>query len=229
MRRIIAAAPLAALMLGGFVAGSVVSPPEMVYAQEVVDEAPATLDDVLDDLVQEGVITEDQAGIVGDRLREHRGQFRGPARGPHGFMGLETAAEIIGIEVTELAEALRDGQSIAEVAGSDATTQQVVDALVAEHTQRITDQMERLDQAVADDTIDPERAAEMKTHLEEQLAGIEERVTAMVNGEYPEGCRFGPSPGRPGFGQGRGQGRGPGHGPGFGPRGPVAAETGATT
>ncbi|MFZ1491065.1 MAG: hypothetical protein WAS51_14100, partial [Ilumatobacteraceae bacterium] len=66
----------------------------------------------------------------------HRG-----GHGRHGrFMrGLSTAAETIGITEEELATALRDGQTIAEVAEANSVDPQtVIDALVAEAETRIT-------------------------------------------------------------------------------------------
>ena len=62
-------------------------------------------------------------------------------RGGPGFgrIGLEAAAEVIGIEEDDLREALRDGTTLAELAEQNGVdVQAVVDALVAEATDRIT-------------------------------------------------------------------------------------------
>lgn len=106
-------------------------------------------------------------------------------RGHHArirMMGLETAAEVIGISADDLRTALQDGSSVAEVAeANNVDVQKVIDALVADATARI-------DQAVANGRIDSARADEMK-------ANLVERITAHVNGEDP-----GPPEG--GFGDG---------------------------
>ena len=81
---------------------------------------------------------------------------------------LDEAADAIGIEEDELLDALRDGQTIAEVAESNGVDPQtVIDALVAA-TQ------ERLDDAVADGRIEQEDA-------DERLADVTERITEFVN------------------------------------------------
>lgn len=49
---------------------------------------------------------------------------------------LEPAAEALGMSVADLAVELRDGRTIAEVAGVDKQT--VIDAMVADSTERIT-------------------------------------------------------------------------------------------
>lgn len=92
-------------------------------------------------------------------------------RGRH----LEAAAEAIGIEADALREALQGGQTMAQVAEANGVeVQAVVDALVADRT-------ERIDQAVADGRLPQEEADEKK-------ANLEERITALVNGERPEGA-----------------------------------------
>lgn len=113
---------------------------------------------------------------------EHDRPGHGPGRG-HGFFGarLDTAAEAIGITAEELRAALQDGSTIAEVAEANGVDLQVViDALVAEATAKI-------DAAVADGTMESERAEELK-------ADLVERITAHVNGEGPF---RGPGPGAP--------------------------------
>jgi cell division FtsZ-interacting protein ZapD len=60
-------------------------------------------------------------------------------RHPRRSVALRTAAEAIGIEAAELREALRDGQTIAQVAEANGVDpQDVIDALVARSTLRIT-------------------------------------------------------------------------------------------
>jgi len=79
-----------------------------------------------------------------------------------------TAAEAIGVEPSALRDALRDGQSIAEVAQANGVEPQaVVDAVVQELSGRI-------DEAVADGRITEERADEAKERLPERVAELVE-------------------------------------------------------
>lgn len=122
---------------------------------------------------------------------EERRSFRvcGPALG--------TAAEAIGIDEEALADALAEGQTIAEVAEANGVEPQaVVDALIAEHEARI-------DEALGAGRISREMAEAMKD-------GFEERLTALVNGELGKrlGPRMGfrrPWPGGPHGGPGTGE------------------------
>lgn len=95
-------------------------------------------------------------------------------RGPGHRPNLEVAAEAIGVTEDELRTALMEGQSMADVAAANGVdTQVVVDALVADAT-------ERIDEAVADGDLDADRAEEIK-------ANLDERMTALVNGELAPG------------------------------------------
>ena len=88
--------------------------------------------------------------------------------------GLDLAAATIGISESELVEAVRDGQSVAEVAeanGVEAET--VIEALVAEINARV-------DEAVASGNLDSDRAAEIKVEAVR-------RITDFVNGELRRG------------------------------------------
>jgi cell division FtsZ-interacting protein ZapD len=84
--------------------------------------------------------------------------------------GLADLAEAIGISTDDLRAALRDGQTLAEVAeANDVDPQQLVDVLVANGT-------ERLDSAVAAGRIDQATADERK-------ASLPDRAADLVNGE----------------------------------------------
>lgn len=190
MRKAIAAVATTAIVLGGFSVALFVQSPDIASAQEVEDDAravPETIENILAGLVEEGVINADQSTRIAEALRDRVGPVRGHhgmARGSH----LETAAEVMGIEVTDLADALRDGQSIAEVAEANGSSAQtVIDALVAEMNAN-------LDRAIEDGKLTTDRADEIR-------ADAPDRIESMVNGEFE---------GRPGF---RGH-RGPGFGPG---------------
>ena len=80
-------------------------------------------------------------------------------------------AEFLEMDRQELGEAVRGGASIAELAGDR------VDGLVADLVARAT---ERIEQAVADGRLDPERADGI-------LARVEERITVRLHEERPTG------------------------------------------
>jgi polyhydroxyalkanoate synthesis regulator phasin len=193
MRKAIAAIATAAIVLGGFSVALVVQSPDVASAQEVETEdtrttVPESVEDILADLVEDGVITEGQSTQISEALRqrvgplrEHRGGF---ARGAQ----LETIAGVIDIEVEDLAAALRDGQTIAEVAEANGSSAQaVIDTLVAEMNTN-------LDQAIEDGKLTTEKADEIRTDAPE-------RIRSMVNGEFE---------GRKGFDGHRRMGPGPG-------------------
>ncbi len=166
----------------GMVLGATVLSPVVATAQEsttttTTDGAAGTsrvdrIRAALEDLVTDGTITSAQADSVAEHLAE---TLQGPGRHfiGRGRVGasLDTAAETIGIERSVLVDALRDGQSIADVATANGTDPQaVIDALVAAH-------QAKLDELVADGSLTAERAAE-------RAEGAVERITALVNGEF---------------------------------------------
>ena len=193
MRKTIAAIATAAIVAGGFSAALVVQSPDVAFAQEVESgdtetAVPATIEQVLADLVTEGVITEEQSTRISAALQEQVGLFRGHRGGFGRGMHLETAAGVIGVEVEALADALRDGQTIAEVAEANGSSvAAVIEALVAEANAK-------LDQAVADEKLTTERAEEIR-------AETPDRIEAMVNGEFePRMGHHGPHGMGPGSG-----------------------------
>lgn len=181
MRKIfaIAASAIAVLVLSASVAVALV---------EGAGDSPAAT--VLEELVEEGVITADQAEAIkaafDARFEEVRQQ-----RGSKGGRGLDTAAEVIGIDVETLRAALVEGATLAEVAEDNGLSRaDLVDGLVeAAET--------RLAEAVENGDLTDEEAADKLAKVAER---IEERVDASGP---PDGGRRGP----------RGHGR-HGHGPG---------------
>lgn len=150
-----------------------------VDVQTVVDALVADATARLDEL--EASLPERMADLV------NRTGWGDQGPGGHPFarmLGLETAADAIGITTAELRTALQDGSTIAEVAAAnDVDVQTVIDALVAEATTRI-------DAAVAAGRLDADRADTLK-------ANLEQRITDRVNGEDVGPGSFG------GFGEGR--------------------------
>jgi hypothetical protein len=115
--------------------------------------------------------------------------MHGHGPGGHGILGvgLETAADALGMAESELLSALEEGKSIADVAGEqNVEVQDVVDALVAAAT-------ERLDQAVEGGRVDEDRANEIKAALPERIAAMVEREGFPGRGRGPGG--FGPGGG----------------------------------
>lgn len=141
-------------------------------APGAVDRAGTRLRSSLQELVDAGTITAEQADAVADHLvarmpdRGERGRHRGSRPGFDG----EVVAELIGVDVAELRAALRAGQSIADIADANGVdVQTVIDALVEEAATHLDLAVEngRLTEAEAD----------------AKLADLGERIAARVNGE----------------------------------------------
>jgi uncharacterized protein YidB (DUF937 family) len=135
---------------------------------DVAAEKGVDVNTVIDAIV--AAVTEDVREHVTDLVN---GELPEPPDGPgFGFghrggfafhAGLDTAAEAIGITEDELRAGLEDGQTIAEVAEANGVdVQTVIDALVAEATARI-------DEEVAEGDLDQETADEIKADLAEHL------------------------------------------------------------
>ena len=171
-KKLIGAAALTAALAGGGVVGALFGTPTLSSAQTSTTEAPAEV---------EAGAGEEATPEDGHHCERH---------GVRGA-GLEAAAEALGMSEDDLRTALRDGQTIAQVAEAQGVdVQTVIDAMVADATARI-------DEAVGDGNLDADRAEELKAELPERIADH-------VNNGRPEG-----GPGGPG---GRG-GRGFRHGP----------------
>lgn len=181
---------LSAGLVAGGLAGVAIAGPGLAGAQEddpaTAEESvdapePGHLGEVFDALVSEGVITEDQATTIQDRLKEARagiGPHDADGRGP-GRLHLDVLIEVLGVTDGELLDARRDGQTLSDIATANGVDPQaVVDALVA-------DLDEHLDAAVAEERL-------TRAEADERLADGTERFTDMVNGELErEPGRFG--------------------------------------
>ncbi|NIA25108.1 MAG: hypothetical protein GWP04_06015 [Gammaproteobacteria bacterium] len=197
MKKALTVLAIAGVVLGGigFAATS-----QSASAQEAETATQARflgpINGVLDQLVEQGTITADQAQAIRDALVAKAPgprDFDRPGFG-HPRAGLETVAEVLGMSTDDLVAALQDGQTIADIAGDE--LQSVTDALVEKANARI-------DQAVESGRIDADQAADAK-------AEVAERVDAMVNGEMPRGDCDGPRAGG-GFGPMGGGHMGGGH------------------
>jgi polyhydroxyalkanoate synthesis regulator phasin len=156
------------------------------------DEADSRLEpgvrlrEQLQELVDNGTLTSEQADTVATFLVENRpehdghGGFPGGPGGPggfgrgHGGFGIESGeiADLFGLEPGALRDLLRDGQSLADVATAQGVdVQTVIDTLV-------NASKEHLDEAVADGRITQEEA-------DAKLVEQTERITEMVNTARP--------------------------------------------
>jgi transposase-like protein len=175
-----------ALALAGVSIGALVAVPDEVIAQEEsetkTDEAPAftrPIRDALQGLVDDGVITPEQADAVAETLAERKPGFR--SLGGPGL--LTRVAESIGMDPEDLVTALEGGDTIAEVASANGVDPQVViDELV-------TAQNEWIAAAVEAGRLSEERAEELRAQSTEQ-------AEALVSGElklrFGHGGRHGP-------------------------------------
>ena len=118
-------------------------------------------------LVEDGTISESQAEAVAETLAESLPERRPHHRARH---GLAEAAEFLGIEVDDLAQQLRDGETLADIAGDQA------DELIAFMIDAVE---EKLAEAVENGRFTQEEA-------DEKLAEAEERITSFVNEGPPE-------------------------------------------
>ena len=149
-------------------------------------EPGVRLREQLQELVDDGTLTSEQADAVATFLVENRpergfpGGFPGFPGGPGGHgrghfaVGLASGeiAELFGLERDELRDLLRDGQSLADIAtdqGIDVQT--VIDTFV-------NATKEHLDEAVANGRLTQEQA-------DSKLADLTERITEMVNTARP--------------------------------------------
>ena len=160
---------------------------QLGVSEEQLDDAlRSALENRVDEAVEAGRLTEDE----GQRLKEAIESGDVPLLGvpmgghEHGLPGrhLDAAASYLGLSENDLRGQLENGKTLADVAeAQEKSVDGLVDALVA-------DERDELGQAVEDGRLTQAQAAEL-------LAGAEERMTDLVNGQLP---------GRP---------------PGFGPRG----------
>ncbi len=187
IKRSVAITAIAASTLGGVAAGAAFFTPMIAGAQDDVVEAEQAapercerISEALQVLVDDGTLTEAQRDAVVETLqnaRPDRGEVR-ERLGQRGPRGAGEIAELLGLEGSEMREALRNGSSIAELAEAQGIdSADVVDAIVARAE-------ERLDTAVENGRIDDTQAAEMLTQAAE-------RAEDLVNGEIEFGGRRG--------------------------------------
>ena len=187
IKRSVAINAIAASMLGGVAAGAAFFTPviagaqdDAVEAEQAAPERGKRISEALQVLVDDGTLTEAQRDAVVETLqnaRLGRGEFR-ERLGQRSPRGAGEIAEILGLEGSEIREALRNGSSIAELAEAQGIDRaDIVDAIVARAE-------ERLGTAVENGRIDAAQSAEMLTQAAE-------RAEDLVNGEIEFGGRRG--------------------------------------
>ncbi len=177
MRTVVTALIAAALLVAGAFVAVAVSDNGVATAQQGTDETPRAegLREILDDLVADGVINQGQADAVHDAIVD-RGLFHGRQHFG-GFDHLDEFQRLLGIDLAELMEQLREGSTLAEVAEANGIDlDELVDDFVASAEERLGD-------AVAGERMTQEEADEL-------LASMRERIERFLNGEFFNEFRF---------------------------------------
>ncbi|HVR88927.1 MAG TPA: hypothetical protein VHG53_05205 [Candidatus Limnocylindria bacterium] len=149
---------------------------------------------ILDPLVAQGTISQAQEDAILQAAKNaatgaRPGHARPATRGGRGLIAdvIKTSGDYLGIPATDLAKALKSGESLADVAASSTTgksRQGLIDALTLNANGRI-------DQAVRDKKLTAEQAAAMRSRLATEIARIVDH-----KGGRPPGPR-GFAPGKP--------------------------------
>jgi hypothetical protein len=167
---------------------------QLGVSEEKLDDALRTaLENRVDEAVSAGRLTEDEGERLKDAIESGDVPVLGVPMGgqAHGLPGrhLDAAASYLGLTADDLRAELEAGETLADVAqAEDKPVDGLVDALVA-------DERTELDQAVEDGRLTEAQADEL-------LAGAEERMTDLVNGDLPgpPDGRFDPGGPPPGSG-----------------------------
>ncbi|MEO1065383.1 MAG: hypothetical protein AAFZ07_28535 [Actinomycetota bacterium] len=193
------------LVSAALAGGALVAVPAVAGAQDddttttdpSTEVAPESgrLGNFLDGLVEQGVISAEQADAIVEAFSDAR-EERQAAREERRAEQLAIVTDVLGLDEEALEAAREEGQTLADLAEQQGVSvETLVDALMEP-------KLDDLDERVAAGELTEEEAAE-------RAAEIEERVTARVNGERPErGEGFHGR--RSGFGRGFGGGFGGG-------------------
>lgn len=149
------------------------------------EERRAQIEERIAQAESDGRIDADQADALRSRFENRLARHE--ERSANRAERSQDLADTLGLSVDELRAALQDGSTLAdlaEAAGLD--LEAFIDDLVAEAEARI-------DEAVANERIDADKAEELK-------ANVRDRIEARVNGERPERPERGDGERRRGFG-----------------------------
>ena len=180
---------IAASTLGGAAAGATLLAPGMAGALD--DTTPAEesetvrpefgerITDALQPLVDDGTLTDAEVDAVVNALEEARpedggrGQHGPGQRGP-GQRGAGAIADILGLEGSEIRDALQGGSTIADLAAEQGVA--IVDVVVV----LVAQTEERVAAGLDSGRIDQEKADEI-------LANAEQHAEDLVNGDFEPG------------------------------------------
>lgn len=161
-----------------------------ISEEELRQAVMDTETEIVNEWLAEGRIDEEEAARLKELIEEKNGDLHalGPRFGHHHFgfgpMWGDELAEFLGVTVDQLGDALRDGQSLAEIAEANGKSrQELIDFLVGQVE-------EKLNERVADNEISQERADEL-------LQRFREKVEELIDAEPPfpfHRHRFGPPP-----------------------------------
>lgn len=163
----------AALVIGGVTAGSLFAPLGLASAQD--DDAEGDADTSTEE--NDSGSSDSDSTVDGEDGKERREGRRARHRARH-QLGAEAVTEALGLTGEEVRAGLDEGKTIAELADEQGVSRE---DLIASLSASITD---RIDQAVEDGKLDADRAAEM-------LAGVEARVTELIDSDPEDLHRYG--------------------------------------
>ena len=162
-----------------------------IQPSELSNALKQALKNRVDEAVEDGRLTKEEAARIKERIDAKEVPLFGLAPGLHRWVGpgfhrdhdflfrakLEAAARYLGMTEAELCKSLQSGKTLAQVARDrDKSVGGLVDTLLA-------DAKANLDEAVKAGRL---TEAERK----EMLAGLERRITDLVNGRFPRPPRF---------------------------------------
>ena len=184
VKRISTLAGITAVSLATLAVAAVLSTPGAAEAQnneeatpedETARAVPPALSEILSDLVEEQVITQEQADRIAAEIRDrgvHFGRHGHRFRGPAGLAAKAEIAEILGLTAEELRDALGDGKTLGEIADETGTRQELIEGLVAAGNGRI-------DAALEAGRITEDEAAELRGR-------VTERVEDLITRKFPD-------------------------------------------
>jgi hypothetical protein len=134
------------------------------------------LNNVLDEMVADGTLTEPQETAILDRVTETRAEHRRPCTGVmlvrDGAIG-DAVTDLLGMDRGEIREAWLDGQSLTDMAAAQGIDRQTLVDTIADALGT------KLDELVADEKITPERRGEIFTNAQPTM----ERAVDLHRGE----------------------------------------------
>jgi uncharacterized protein YidB (DUF937 family) len=145
-----------------------------VDVQKVIDAMVADATAHIDQAVQDGKLTADQANQRKSGLKDRITNLvnEGKPKGEHGPK-LDAAAKALNLSADDLRSKLKDGKTLAQVAKDQGVdVQKVIDAMVADATAHI-------DQEVKDGKLTADQANQRKS-------GLKDRITKLVNDGPPK-------------------------------------------